>query len=205
MTMDLSPRHLEWAASTVCGALEPHVHEQWSTIQAGELAWDLRLTIAHVCDAVGWYAAHLASQSTHRLPFDLRVHDDASNADLLDVLQAAAATLAQVARSAPPTARAYHSAGMADTSGFIAMGGDEILVHGWDALRGLQDDLHPPDALARPILRRLFPGAPTDTPAWPTLLWANGRIELPGKAERLGPDWTWHCAPLDEWHGPSLS
>jgi hypothetical protein len=31
-------------------------------------------------------------------------------------------------------------------------------------------------------------------------LWANGRRDLPDK-ERLGPDWAWHCAPLDEWDG----
>ena len=167
-------------------------------MRAGDLTWSVRQTVAHVCDAVGWYAAHLASQSTRGLRFDLRAHDDASNADLLDVLDAAAATLAAVADAAPPRVRAFHSTGVTDTSGFLAMGCDEILVHGWDAMRGLNGDLRPPDELAQAVLLRLFPHAPADTPSWATLLWANGRIDLPGKAARLGPDWTWHCEPLDE-------
>jgi hypothetical protein len=49
-----------------------------------------------VCDAVGWYAAHLALRSPRRLRFDLLAHRDASNAELLKVLEAAAATLGLV-------------------------------------------------------------------------------------------------------------
>jgi hypothetical protein len=90
--------------------------------------------------------------------------------------------------------------GMADTNGFLAMGCDEILVHEWDAVRGLGDELTPPADLAERVLRRLFPWTPTDETPWPTLLWANGRAELPSR-ERLGPDWAWHCAPLDVWDG----
>lgn len=135
-----------------------------------------------------------------RLRFDFRAHPDASNADLLDVLEAAAATLAAVARDAPPGARAYHSAGMADTTGFLAMGCDEILVHGWDAVRGFGAEFTPPTELAERVLRRLFPWAPITDPPWEALLWANGRADLPSR-KRLGPDWVSHCAPLDEWDG----
>jgi hypothetical protein len=120
--------------------------------------------------------------------------------NLLDVLETAAATLATVASAAPPGARAYHNFGMADTSGFLAMGCDETLVHGWDAVRGLGEEFAPPAALAERVLRRLFRWAPTSESPWPALLWANERADLPGR-ERLGPDWAWHCAPLDEWDG----
>lgn len=38
-------------------------------------------------------------------------------------------------------------------------------------------------------LDRLFPLAPTDQEAWPTMLWATGRGDLPGR-DRLG-EWRW--------------
>ena len=34
---------------------------------------------------------------------------------------------------------------------------------------------------------------------WPALLWANGRIDLPGQERQV--DWRWQCAPLEEWDG----
>jgi hypothetical protein len=199
MRMEVTPDDLLEAVSTSKQALEPFVARDWS-VRAGDLDWDVRRTLTHVCDAVGWYAAHLALRIPRRLRLDFLAHRDASNAELLDVLDAAAATLAGVARTAPTLARAFHTAGMADTSGFLAMGCDEILVHGWDAVRGLGDEVAPHAELAERVLRRLFPWAPTTTSPWQTLLWANGRADLPGQ-EPQGPDWLWHCAPLHEWDG----
>jgi len=46
----------------------------------------------------------------------------------------------------------------------------------------------------------MFPWAPTDTPPWPTLLWATGRAELDGQ-EFLGESWIWHSDLLEEWEG----
>ena len=83
----------------------PFIAADWS-VQAGDLAWDVRTTVAHVCDALGWYAAHLAMQSSRRLQFDFRPHPGVSNDQLLDVMTAAAAILAAVAKAAPPGARA---------------------------------------------------------------------------------------------------
>ncbi|MGH2394304.1 MAG: hypothetical protein ACRDGH_12575 [Candidatus Limnocylindria bacterium] len=197
--VEMTPDDLLEAVSISHHALAPFVARDWS-IQAGDLTWDVRRTVTHVCDAVGWYAAHLALQSPRRLRVDFLAHSDASNAELLDVLDAAAATLAGVAWAAPPGARAFHNAGMSDTSGFLAMGCDEILVHGWDAVRGFGAEVAPPAALAERVLRRLFPWAPITESPWHVLLWANGRADLRGQ-KRLGPDWVWHCAPLDEWDG----
>ena len=196
----VTPGHLRQSASASRGALEPAVELDWS-IQAGDLSWDVRGTVVHVIDAVGWYAAHLAVQSPRRLRFDFAAHRDASNRELLDVLEAAAATLAQVATAAPPDARAFHNSGLADSCGFLAMGCDEILVHSWDAIRGLGGEFTPSADIAERVLRRLFPWVSVRASPWQTLLWANGRIALPGQAERIGPDWPWHCAPLDEWDG----
>jgi hypothetical protein len=197
---DVTPDDLIDATSCARGALEPFADGDW-TIQAGDLAWDVRTTLTHTADAVGWYAVHLAVQSPGRLRFDFRAHDDASNAELLDVLDAAAATLAQVARAVPRGARGYHTAGIADRCGFLAMGCAEIMVHCWDAVHGFGVDFVPPGDLAERVLRRLFPWAPRGEPAWHALLWANGRVDLPSRPDQPGPAWEWHCAPLDEWDG----
>jgi hypothetical protein len=119
--MEMTPDDLLEAGAVSRHALAPSIARDWS-VQAGDLTWDVRRTVAHVCDALGWYAARLAAQSPRRLRFDFRAHPDASNAELLDVLEAAAATLTAVARAAPPDVRAYHNYGMADISGFLAMG-----------------------------------------------------------------------------------
>lgn len=197
----MRPDDLLEAASASRQALDGFVGSDW-TVPAGDLEWDVRRTIVHIADAVGWYAATLAAQSAEPLRFDFRAHDGASNAELLDVLTAAAATLACVAETVPPDARGYHEAGRADVSGFVAMACDEILVHTWDAVRGCGGDFTAPRDLAARVRRRLFPDAPTGMAPWPTLLWANGRIALPGHTRRRA-DWTWHCAPLDERHATS--
>lgn len=192
----IRPDDVVEAAAVSRQALDRFVGRDWS-VPVGDLDWDVRRTIVHVADAVGWYAATLAAQSPEPLRVDFRAHDGASNAELLDVLGAGAATLACVASAVPPDARGYHEAGRADVSGFVAMGCDEILVHTWDAVRGCSGDFAAPRDLAERVLRWLFPEAPTGMAPWPTLLWANGRIALPGHARRSA-EWTWHCAPLDE-------
>lgn len=63
-----------------------------------------------------------------------------------------------------------------------------------DVARGLEVPFAPPRALARATtLERLFPWAPADADPWAALLWANGRIDLPGQQRQV--DWRWHCPP----------
>jgi hypothetical protein len=74
-----------------------------------------------------------------------------------------------------------------------------LWVHTDDVARGLAVPFTPPAALARATLERLFPWAPADADPWAALLWANGRIDLPGQERQV--DWRWPCAPLEEWDG----
>ena len=89
---------------------------------------------------------------------------------------------------------------MADVSGWIGMGCEEILLHTDDIARGLGLSYRPPHDLAARILARLFPWAPADVDPLDSLRWAAVRAALPDR-ERLGPDWYWHCLPLMEWDG----
>jgi hypothetical protein len=79
------------------------------------------------------------------------------------------------------------------------LGGTVDRVHTGDAARGLGLSFTPSAGLSRATLRRLFPWAPTDADPWQGLLWANGRVDLPGQERQTG--WRWHCAPLAEWDG----
>jgi hypothetical protein len=69
--LEVTPKDVLEAASTTHRALVPFVGRDWS-VQAGDLDWDVRKTVAHVSDALGWYAAHLALQTPRRLRFDFR-------------------------------------------------------------------------------------------------------------------------------------
>jgi hypothetical protein len=197
--MTITADDLEGAADLCRLTFVPAVDADWNA-PAGDIGQTCRETIDHIVSCQTFYASHLASRAVERLP-RLRQHDpDASVADMIDLVPAAAAVLATVARASGPDVRAFHPAGMADAEGFLAMGCDEILVHTGDIAAGLGVAFAPPAELCAKVVARLFPWAPSTTDPWATLLWANGRAPL-GERVRLDPDWCWQCAPLAEWDG----
>ena len=193
------PEDIVAAAQHVAATLGPAVDADW-TVPAGAVDWDVRSTVLHSVACVTCYTVDLASQATARVPLTIEVAVHATNEQVLRVLNATAQVLALVATASPASARGYHEGGMADTSGFLAMAIDEVIVHGADAAAGLGLAYDPPQQLARKVVDRLFPWAPSDTDAWTALLWSNGRLPLPGQP-RIRPNWSWQCAPLDEWEG----
>ena len=197
--MSPTPDDLLAAAALCRRSLTPALDRDWS-LPAGDLNWDCRRTLDHIPDALALYASHLATAATSRLPRFRDGNPSASVPDLLETVGAAAAVLAAVARAAPAGTCAFHPAGMADASGFLAMGCVETVIHTDDIARGLGLPFRPPDELVDRVLRRLFPWAPTAGDVWASLRWACGRAPLPDR-ERLAPDWYWHCAPLAEWDG----
>ena len=195
----VGPGHLRRTAIACRFFFEPLSHMDWSR-SANDLGWSCRQALDHISNTLVFYAAHLASEATSLLP---RIRDGAEAATLpmlLISLETTAAILARVVEASPPTTRAFHPAGMADPSGFAAMGCDELLIHTNDIGKGLGARFAPPEDVCRAVLERLFPWAPEGLEAWETLLWANGRGELPGVA-RQDENWYWHCAPLEEWDG----
>lgn len=168
---------------------------------AGGTAASCRDTLDHVANALCGYASSLANGLTSRTSRHPRNGDPfASPADLVRIAAALAGVLAAVAEGAPADRRAFHPAGMANRDGFVAMGCDEILVHGNDIAGPLGVTYDPPKDLAARTVVRLFPWAPTGLDPWSALLWVNGRVAVDGY-DRLGSDWWWHCAPLSEWSG----
>jgi hypothetical protein len=195
----LTPEDVRTAAAVAREALTPALGRDWET-RAGSLDWSCRRTIDHVVDALSLYTAHLAMRARERLPRVRSGNPELTPAELLHAVAIAAAILADVVRAAPPDARGWHPAGLADGSGFVGMACTELLVHAADVAEGLgQPFASPPDLAAR-VLARLFPWAPAEGDAWATLRWACGRAALDDR-ERLAPDWYWQCAPLAEWDG----
>ena len=195
------PDHLDVlaAAEVSHNTLASAVDSDWTAL-AGELEWDCRFTLDHVSNALMFYAGSLATNATERIRNTRNPGDGLSIADLLASLKISAAILARVIEAQPASARAFHPAGMADPSGFAAMGCDEILIHTADIAAGLGVVFQPTSDLAARIVGRLFPWAPTDIDQWQTLLWANGRTWLPYLGV-LENNWQWHCKPLSEWDG----
>jgi methyltransferase family protein len=189
------------AARYVAQAVRPALGGEGWDRTAANAERSRRDTLDHISNALCTYSAHLANGLTQRLARRPRSGDPgASPAELVEMMVAFAGVLAAVAETVPSSLRGFHPAGMADRDGFVAMGSDEILVHGSDLAASFGLGYAPPGDLAARVLTRLFPWAPEGVDPWQGLLWANGRIALDGHS-RLDPDWGWHCAPLGEWDG----
>jgi len=195
----LEPEDLMVAARLSHDALTPVADHDWN-IPAYELEWSCRHTAGHISRALLSYSIHLANRARARLPYASSDDPQLSITQLIAVVRAMTGVLLEVVKAAPAGVRAWHPWGMADVSGFIAMGCSEILIHTSDITQAFNAAFDPPDDLCERVARRLFPWAPGNVDGWPALRWGNGRVALPGH-ERLGPDWGWHCAPLNEWDG----
>lgn len=199
MTHHVTPDDLNHAARQMVTALSPVSDRDWSTPAHG-LEWSCRYTLDHTVNALSGYAMHLATRAPARRPRFRDGNEGQSIAELLMAVESGAAILADVCRAAPDDARGFHSAGMADWSGFVSMGCTEVLIHTDDIARAFDLDFRADGDLSRRVLNRIFPWAPESGDEWDTLRWAAGRASLPDH-ERLDADWYWHCAPLSEWDG----
>ncbi|MFF6800744.1 DinB family protein [Streptomyces sp. NPDC012616] len=194
------------AAAVLRGAREA----DWD-VRAGSLEWSCWETVEHLADDLFAYAAQLGPEqppSDRDVPFvwspqrpggpaNVVFADRAAGAaGLVQVLEASGALLTAMVRTAPPDVRSHHVFGASDPEGFAAMGVVETLVHVHDVAEGLGVRWEPDAGLCERVLARLFPDAPTDTGPWPTLLWATGRGEIPGRARLTR--WRWHGAPRED-------
>jgi hypothetical protein len=193
----VTPEDVELAGNIVIDALAGSIEADWS-LSAGGLSWSCWTALAHACDCTISYTGQLIDRAeVDYVPFVVRVEETASPAGLLRVVRVAAGRLAAGYRSTADDVRAYHPSGMADAEGFAAMGITELLVHGHDVAHGLGASFQVEPGLAGRVLARLFPhAAVADDDPWQVLLWAHGRITLPGRP--LIGDWTWAGAPEGE-------
>ena len=185
----------DWAVDLV----KPAVTADW-TVPAGSLEWDVEGTVVHMATSLAKYTLYLASRSTRYIAISCGPFPGATRDDLLDAIVKSAQALTTVAASAPEGTRAFHTAGMADPEGYVALGCFHLLEHGYDVALGLRIPFDPPAGLCQAVMRRLTPWAPVETPPWPTFLWQAGRADLPGKRP-VESDLIPHVGPLSEWDG----
>ncbi|MFF7369216.1 GNAT family N-acetyltransferase [Streptomyces tricolor] len=188
----MSGDQVEAAVASCTAALRPALERDWEGVRAAGMEWSCRTTAFHIAEDFVAYASRLAGRAGHRLPLAVSLPEGTGNAGLLQVIEATGALLTAAVRTAPPGVRAFHANpfGSADREGFAAMGVAEALLHTHDITRGLGLPYEPPADLAASVLAWLFPHVRPGPEPWPTLLWATGRGELPGRAPVT--DWTWY-------------
>jgi hypothetical protein len=182
--MTVTADDLDVAISSVMSGLLPLTDRDWS-VRAGSLEWDCWHTAEHIGDCLLSYAWQLAVQPTARYVRAVATAEkDASPAEVLEFAVTGGRVLASMVRTSPAHVRAFHPAGTADPEGFTALGCNEALLHGNDIAQAFGRSLDPPHGVCRRVLARLYPHAPAgagDADPWRSLLWAGGRIELPGR------------------------
>ncbi|MER7919372.1 MULTISPECIES: GNAT family N-acetyltransferase [unclassified Streptomyces] len=188
----MSGEQVTEAVAGCVAVLREAVGRDWRGVRAGRVEWDCHTTAVHVADDLVAYAANLAGRARDAyIPFELKLDEGTDNAGLLQVLETTGALLAAAVATAPPNARAFHPYPFrdADREGFAAMGVAEVLLHTHDMAAGLGLPYEPPAALAEAVLATIFPHVQPGPEPWPTLLWATGRGELPGRAPVT--QWRW--------------
>ncbi|NUR06083.1 MAG: hypothetical protein HOQ22_19545 [Nocardioidaceae bacterium] len=194
---------LDRVVTDACDALSSVLAADWH-VPAPGLTWSCWGTLEHTADDLFAYAGQIAGRRTpldtyvpfayHALsdgepPCTIHAEATRGNDALVEVLDASGGLLTAVARQADPAKRGGHPYGVSDADGFAAMGTVETLLHLYDVADPLGFGWDPDPAVVRRVLERLFPATPGDEEPWPTLLWATGRGELPGR-ERL-VEWRW--------------
>ena len=183
---------VEEAVAGAVAVLRGAVERDWDGVRAGRCEWSCRETAQHIAQDLIVYAGRLAGrvQDTYR-PFDIVVDDSTDNARVLQLIEGGGVLLTATIRVTPPRARAYHPRPYhsANPEGFAALAVGEVLLHTHDIAEGLGLPYEPPADLAEFVLTRMFPHIQPGPEHWPTLLWATGRGELPGRAPVTEWDW----------------
>jgi RimJ/RimL family protein N-acetyltransferase len=181
------------AVAGCAAVLRGAVDRDWRAVEAGRLEWDCHATAFHIAEDLVAYAANLAGRAQDAyVPFDITLDDGTDNAALVHVIETTGALLAAAVRTAEPGVRAFHPYPFrsADREGFAAMGIAEVLLHTHDIAEGLGLAYEPSEELAEAVLTWLFPHVQPGPAPWPTLLWATGRGQLPGRAPVT--EWRWN-------------
>ncbi|MDX2853750.1 hypothetical protein PV342_36070 [Streptomyces sp. PA03-3a] len=199
---DALARAVQLALTTLRSA--PSEAELWDAT-AGSLEWTCWETAEHLADDLFFYGMQIGTPGLPAgtyVPFgmhrqrpegplnNLQADREAGPSGLLTVLEACGAMQVSLTRTTPSSARAHHTFGTSDPAGFAAMGIVETLVHTYDITAGLGLEFTAPDDLCALVLGRLFPHVESDEEPWPTLLWATGRGDLPGR-EHV-EKWRWY-------------
>ncbi|MGW1542932.1 GNAT family N-acetyltransferase [Streptomyces sp. NPDC002309] len=186
------------AVEGAVAVLRTATDRDWRAVDAGRTTWSCRTTAEHVASCLLAYAGQLAGRARDAyVPFEITLDgsedalDPAGNEGVLQVIATTGALLSAAIRTTPREVRAFHPYPFrsANREGFAAMGVAEVLLHTHDIAQGLGLAYEPPAGLCAYVLGTIFPHVQPAADPWPTLLWATGRGDLPGRAPVT--DWRW--------------
>lgn len=195
----MDPGDLIEAGKIGRAALEAVADADWDR-RATDLEWSCRDTVNHMLDSLLLFAARVAVLETRHTEGPRNGDPSNPAGHLAYLAEPCSAILAQTVSLMPSGARAFHPSGMADADGFLAMGVLEVFVHTQDVVSSLGGSFEPPPDHCDGVVDRIFPWVDLQASAWERLLWASGRVALPGHP-RQDDDWWIHPAPLAEWDG----
>lgn len=195
--MTVTADDLDLAVTATVATLRAAADRDW-TARAGVVEATCRKVAEHIGYVHMCYAANIGARATTRyVGFEATVDAAASVAELLEFTEAGGRMLVAMVRVTGPEVRAFHPSGMADAAGFAGMGCVEALVHGHDAAQGLGIAFDPPPGVCARVVARMFPSVDAaGLDPWTALLWATGRIDVPGR-DRV-TSWRWRGAPPGE-------
>jgi hypothetical protein len=147
----------------------------------------------HLTGCLAWYAHDLAAGPDEAGAADWVPEQGAALVDVTISVAAWSEVLARTVDGASPDDRGFHSHGIADRTGFAAIGCAELLVHGTDVADALGLDWSPPADVVAAVLARLFPEVTDVEDPMVGLLWATGRADIPGRERRT--QWTYGMTP----------
>jgi hypothetical protein len=142
---------------------------------------DVRGVVVHIASCLTWYAHDLVAGPPESVGPTAQWPSDSPPADLARELGIAAGVLARVVATAGPDDRGWHPWGVADATGFAAIGIAELVLHTHDVASAHGLPWSPPAGPVAATLARLFPDVPADGDPWAAMLWATGRGDLPGR------------------------
>ncbi|MFI2642718.1 GNAT family N-acetyltransferase [Streptomyces sp. NPDC018610] len=183
---------MERAVADAVALLRTATDRDWETVRAGRVEWSCRHTAEHIAGDLIAYAGQLAGRAqSDYVPFEITFDEGTGNDGVLDVIETTGVLLTAAVRTTPPEVRAFHPYPFrsANREGFAAMGIAEVLLHTHDIATGLGLAYEPPADLCEDLLARIFPHVRPGEAPWPTLLWATGRGELPGRDPVT--EWRW--------------
>ena len=166
-------------------------NESWA-VPAGDVDWSCHHTAGHIADDLFSYASQVIAQpKDDYLPIEAVLDAAAPKQRAVEAIMMCGRLLIYAVDAAAPTGRSWHPYGTSNPAGFAAMGVVEILVHTYDIARCLKRDWMPPADLCKPVLHRLFPGAPAGN-ADEVLLYCCGRRPLEDMPRLT--HWSWDSA-----------
>src|SRR5579862_6588706 len=137
--MKLDAAILRRCAEHCASFLDGSVDASW-TVPIPDMTWSVAETVAHMAQALLFYSSDFAAGPGELSSIEAKVEPNTANSELIRTVRTLSRVLAGVVATTEEGWLGWHPYGTADSSGFVGMACDELLVHTNDAAKGLGRD-----------------------------------------------------------------